>query len=196
MRGPAASIRLRRYGDESPMVRPARAAEQADIASGEMNAEQRLCLIATIRELTLAISRLNPRRRTAIMMRFGLNGASPSSYADIGRQFDVTGGRARQIVYGALHQLFHTGILGNREQLQKRLAVLPAARLRGLKAAATRRAREAKERQEQEAYLMSDQYKEDVRRAKEEFDKRYPPVKPDPYPQRCIEKGCTWLHRC
>jgi RNA polymerase primary sigma factor len=57
------------------------------------------------RELTRALSRLDPRARRVLVLRFGLDGEKPRTLEQVGRELDVTRERIRQLEARALREL-------------------------------------------------------------------------------------------
>ncbi|HZD23645.1 MAG TPA: sigma-70 family RNA polymerase sigma factor [Acidimicrobiia bacterium] len=60
-----------------------------------------------IEQLSHVLERLNDRERTIIEMRYGLNGNDPATLDEVGRHFNVTRERIRQIEAKALAKMRH-----------------------------------------------------------------------------------------
>jgi DNA-directed RNA polymerase sigma subunit (sigma70/sigma32) len=56
-------------------------------------------------ELRLLLRELNTQQRTVVTLRFGLENASPSTLAEIGKRLQVSRERVRQIEQGAIRWL-------------------------------------------------------------------------------------------
>jgi RNA polymerase primary sigma factor len=70
-----------------------------------------------IEDLQQILERLNDRERTIIEMRYGLNGVAPATLDEVGRHFDVTRERIRQIEAKALAKMRHPSTPGSLRQL-------------------------------------------------------------------------------
>jgi len=70
-----------------------------------------------IEDLRLILDRLNDRERTIIEMRYGLNGTVPATLDEVGRHFDVTRERIRQIEAKALAKMRHPSTPGSLREL-------------------------------------------------------------------------------
>ncbi len=67
--------------------------------------------------LRAVLDRLNERERTIITMRYGLDGQDPSTLDEVGRHFNVTRERIRQIEAKALAKMRHPSSPGGLRQL-------------------------------------------------------------------------------
>lgn len=70
-----------------------------------------------IENLRFVLERLTERERTVIEMRYGLNGSEPSTLDEVGRHFNVTRERIRQIEAKALAKMRHPSTPGGLRQL-------------------------------------------------------------------------------
>ena len=70
-----------------------------------------------IEDLRQILDRLNDRERTIIEMRYGLNGTVPATLDEVGRHFDVTRERIRQIEAKALAKMRHPSTPGSLREL-------------------------------------------------------------------------------
>jgi RNA polymerase primary sigma factor len=70
-----------------------------------------------IEDLRHILDRLNDRERTIIEMRYGLNGTVPATLDEVGRHFDVTRERIRQIEAKALAKMRHPSTPGSLREL-------------------------------------------------------------------------------
>ncbi len=70
-----------------------------------------------IEDLRNILDRLNDRERTIIEMRYGLNGTVPATLDEVGRHFDVTRERIRQIEAKALAKMRHPSTPGALREL-------------------------------------------------------------------------------
>ncbi|MGF1617099.1 MAG: RNA polymerase sigma factor RpoD/SigA [Acidimicrobiia bacterium] len=70
-----------------------------------------------IEDLRNILERLNDRERTIIEMRYGLNGTVPATLDEVGRHFDVTRERIRQIEAKALAKMRHPSTPGSLREL-------------------------------------------------------------------------------
>jgi len=70
-----------------------------------------------IENLRFVLERLTDRERTVIEMRYGLNGTEPSTLDEVGRHFNVTRERIRQIEAKALAKMRHPSTPGGLRQL-------------------------------------------------------------------------------
>ncbi|REK10998.1 MAG: RNA polymerase subunit sigma-70 [Actinobacteria bacterium] len=70
-----------------------------------------------IEDLRQILERLDERERTIIEMRYGLNGTVPATLDEVGRHFDVTRERIRQIEAKALAKMRHPSTPGSLRQL-------------------------------------------------------------------------------
>jgi RNA polymerase primary sigma factor len=70
-----------------------------------------------IEDLRNILDRLNDRERTIIEMRYGLNGTVPATLDEVGRHFDVTRERIRQIEAKALAKMRHPSTPGSLREL-------------------------------------------------------------------------------
>jgi RNA polymerase primary sigma factor len=74
--------------------------DERAVAPHEQTAEQ-----ARARELAGALEQLNPRMRRVVSLRFGLDGESPQTLEEVGRQLGITRERVRQLETRALREL-------------------------------------------------------------------------------------------
>ncbi len=73
---------------------------------------------------------LTPREAKVLRMRFGIDMNTDHTLEEVGKQFDVTRERIRQIEAKALRKLRHPTPLGTPAQLPRhRLSLAPAVRL-------------------------------------------------------------------
>ncbi|CAN5804202.1 N/A [soil metagenome] len=70
-----------------------------------------------IEDLRHILERLNDRERTIIEMRYGLNGTVPATLDEVGRHFEVTRERIRQIEAKALAKMRHPSTPGGLREL-------------------------------------------------------------------------------
>ncbi len=70
-----------------------------------------------IEDLRNILERLNERERTIIQMRYGLDGTVPATLDEVGRHFDVTRERIRQIEAKALAKMRHPSTPGSLREL-------------------------------------------------------------------------------
>ena len=70
-----------------------------------------------IEDLRQILDRLNDRERTIIEMRYGLDGTAPATLDEVGRHFDVTRERIRQIEAKALAKMRHPSTPGSLREL-------------------------------------------------------------------------------
>ncbi len=70
-----------------------------------------------IEDLRQILDRLNDRERTIIEMRYGLGGQVPATLDEVGRHFEVTRERIRQIEAKALAKMRHPSTPGSLRQL-------------------------------------------------------------------------------
>ncbi|HUF95869.1 MAG TPA: sigma-70 family RNA polymerase sigma factor [Acidimicrobiia bacterium] len=70
-----------------------------------------------IEDLRQILDRLNDRERTIIEMRYGLKGTVPATLDEVGRHFDVTRERIRQIEAKALAKMRHPSTPGSLREL-------------------------------------------------------------------------------
>lgn len=70
-----------------------------------------------VEDLRLILERLTDRERTIIEMRYGLNGQVPATLDEVGRHFEVTRERIRQIEAKALAKMRHPSTPGGLRQL-------------------------------------------------------------------------------
>jgi RNA polymerase primary sigma factor len=68
-------------------------------------------------DLRAALCSLSDRERSVLEMRFGLSGTTPLTLEEIGRQFQLTRERIRQIEAKALARLRHPATPSNKRQL-------------------------------------------------------------------------------
>ena len=64
-------------------------------------------MTARSRSFTFVLNTLNERERAVIEQRFGLRDGNPRTLEEVGRQFNVTRERIRQIEAKALRKLRH-----------------------------------------------------------------------------------------
>ncbi len=62
---------------------------------------------STRRSLEVAVAMLDPQERRIIERRYGLDGAAPRTLSDVGKEFELTRERIRQIEGRALAKLRH-----------------------------------------------------------------------------------------
>lgn len=67
--------------------------------------EEQVIQSAARAELLQALTSLPPREHRLLELRFGLNGESAQTLADVGRNFGISRERARQLEQRALRQL-------------------------------------------------------------------------------------------
>ncbi len=70
-----------------------------------------------VEDLKLILERLNDRERTIIEMRYGLYGQTPATLDEVGRHFEVTRERIRQIEAKALAKMRHPSTPASLRQL-------------------------------------------------------------------------------
>jgi RNA polymerase primary sigma factor len=99
---------------------------------GELIADQRsespydLAVAAITKTVVYeALDGLSYRERRVIELRYGLDGRHPSTLDEVGRRFNVTRERIRQIEKHALHKLQH---LPETQQLRTEIEIVPVAR--------------------------------------------------------------------
>ncbi len=70
-----------------------------------------------VEDLRIILDRLNERERTVIIMRYGLDGQVPATLDEVGRYFEVTRERIRQIESKALAKMRHPSTPASLRQL-------------------------------------------------------------------------------
>jgi RNA polymerase primary sigma factor len=70
-----------------------------------------------VEDLRIILDRLTERERTIIIMRYGLDGQVPATLDEVGRHFEVTRERIRQIESKALAKMRHPSTPGSLRQL-------------------------------------------------------------------------------
>jgi RNA polymerase primary sigma factor len=90
-----------KYPDVAPPLRIAHPASHATLAS-PVEATLKQDLAARLEQL---LNGLTPRERQVIMLRFGLGGEGEHTLEEIGKRFDLSRERIRQIEHGAMEKL-------------------------------------------------------------------------------------------
>jgi DNA-directed RNA polymerase specialized sigma24 family protein len=88
--------------------------------------EQAVAMGAAVGALDAALASLRPREQRIMQMYFGLDGEAPRTFEDIGRSFDISKDRVRQIVLHAQRLL-----AAPRHDLRRRCAPLLEDRMGG-----------------------------------------------------------------
>src|SRR5690606_10975527 len=79
-----------------------------------------------LESLKIVLQRLDDRERRILEMRYGLNGNEPATLDEVGREFNVTRERIRQIETRAIEKL-RKGDLDDPKSLQLELAARTAS---------------------------------------------------------------------
>ncbi len=82
-----------------------RSASLADFQTGDVDPVDQIVVGQTMSDLSAAIARLDPLQRSAVILRFGIDGSGHRTYDEVGRELDMGGESARRLVRRAIRRL-------------------------------------------------------------------------------------------